>query len=101
MTQLSARLSETVSHLQTVLHKLILKTTNEHPHHLIPILFALKSAATDVSKEHPVTAETKVLDVKVVLFPVFSLRLFLANSRTFYYPALMITAMLAAVITQL
>lgn len=60
MIQLSARLCDEPSHLQTVLSKLILKTAREHPHHVIPILFSLKCAASDVSPGKQVAAETKV-----------------------------------------
>ena len=59
MCQLTARLSTESSRLQASLTKLIYKSAVEHPHHVIPMLFALKNAASHHST-NSVPEETKV-----------------------------------------
>lgn len=60
MYQLAARLSSEPSDLQTALTQLIVRAGQQHPHHVLPILFSLKAATTDVESRTSVQAECKV-----------------------------------------
>ncbi|XP_067946103.1 serine-protein kinase ATM-like isoform X2 [Watersipora subatra] len=53
MCQMTARLSMELSPLQQTLKTLIIRAAKEHPHHVIPMLFALKNAATDLARGSP------------------------------------------------
>lgn len=66
MCQLTARLSTESSDLQLALSDLVATAGKHHPHHVIPMLFALKCAATDIDSGAP-RQETLVLSQLVIL----------------------------------